>query len=51
LNPADPSPYYQLARTLDKMGKHDSAQQEWQRFSELTKAQPKTGGMASGEFQ
>jgi Flp pilus assembly protein TadD len=51
LNPADPSPHYQLARALEKMGKTDEARQEWQRFAELKKAQPETGGMATGRTQ
>ena len=51
LSPTDPSPHYQLARTLDNTGKHEIAQVEWQRFHQLTKAQPQTGGMASSQSQ
>jgi Flp pilus assembly protein TadD len=51
LKPADPSPHYQLARALEKTGKFDQARQEWQRFAELKKAQPETGGMATGRTQ
>jgi hypothetical protein len=36
-----------LARALAKMGKADDARQERQRFAELKKAQPDTGGMAA----
>jgi len=49
--PSDPSPHYQLARTLEKMGKADQARQEWQRFAELKKEQPEVGGMATGRPQ
>jgi hypothetical protein len=33
------------------MGKGDEARQEWQRFDELKKNQPQTGGMAAGRIQ
>ena len=49
--PGDPSRHYQLARALQKMGKTEQAQQEWQRFAELKKAQPEMGGMATGRPQ
>jgi Flp pilus assembly protein TadD len=51
LNPANAGTHYQLARALDKLGKRDEAQQERQRFAELKKAQPQSGGMASGRSQ
>jgi Flp pilus assembly protein TadD len=51
LKPGDPSPHYQLARALQKLGKTDQARQEWQRFAELKKAQPEMGGMATGRPQ
>ena len=51
LKPADPSPHYQLARALEKMGNREQAQQEWQRFAELKKNQPEVGGMATGRTQ
>jgi tetratricopeptide (TPR) repeat protein len=51
LKPTDPSPHYQLARALTKIGAADEARQEWKRFDELKRAQPQTGGMASGRVQ
>jgi hypothetical protein len=33
------------------LGKTEQAQQEWQRFAELKKAQPEVGGMATGRPQ
>ena len=51
LKPDDPSPHYQLARALERLGQHDEARQEVQRFAELKKAQPDTGGMATGRVQ
>jgi Flp pilus assembly protein TadD len=51
LKPADPSPHYQLARALEKTGQAEEARQERQRFAELKKAQPQTGGMATGRVQ
>jgi Flp pilus assembly protein TadD len=51
LNPADPSPHYLLARAFDKSGRPEDARAERQRFAELKKAQPQTGGMASGPTQ
>jgi len=51
LKPTDPSPHYQLARSLEKMGHRDQAQVEWQRFAQLNQAQPQTGGMATGRVQ
>ena len=51
LKPADPSPHYQLARALEKTGDSAGARQEFQRFAELKKLQPQTGGMASGRNQ
>ena len=49
LNPADPSPHYQLARAFERTGNSD-AKQEWQRFAELKKNQQQTGGMATGRI-
>jgi Flp pilus assembly protein TadD len=49
LLPADPRPHYQLARALEKIGNRDDAQREWQLFADLKKAQPQSGGMASGQ--
>jgi tetratricopeptide (TPR) repeat protein len=51
LNPKDPSPHYQLARVLEKLGKNDEAQSERARFAELKKAQPASAGMATGRDQ
>ena len=51
LKPADPGPHYQLARALEKMGRKQEAQQEFQTFAALKKAQPVTGGMAAGPTQ
>lgn len=51
LAPGDPTAHYQLARALDKLGQRDQAEQERQRFAELKKAQPQSGGMASGRSQ
>ena len=51
LKPADPGPHYQLARALEKMGRKEEAQQEFQTFAALKKTQPVTGGMAAGPTQ
>jgi Flp pilus assembly protein TadD len=51
LNSADPSPHYQLARALEKLGKPDEARAERERFAELKKAQKPTAGMATGRDQ
>jgi len=51
LNPKDPSPHYQLARALEKLGRIDDARLERERFSELKKAQPASSGMATGRDQ
>jgi Flp pilus assembly protein TadD len=48
LNPKDPSPHYQLAHVLEKLGKADGAKNERERFAQLKKAQPATAGMATG---
>jgi len=48
LNPADPSPHYQLARALRLSGDTAGANSELQQFEQLRKQQPQTGGMASG---
>jgi Flp pilus assembly protein TadD len=48
LNPKDPSPHYQLARVLEKLGKKEEARGELDRFAELKKAQPAASGMATG---
>jgi Flp pilus assembly protein TadD len=49
LQPADPRSHYQLARALEKVGNRDDSQREWQLFADLKKAQPQSGGMASGQ--
>jgi Flp pilus assembly protein TadD len=51
LNPKDPSPHYQLARVLEKLGKSAEAESERERFAELKKAQPASAGMATGRDQ
>ena len=51
VNPADPAPHYQLARAFDNLGQSEDARKERQRFAELKKAQPQSGGMASGQSQ
>jgi len=51
LNPTNAGTHYQLARALDRLGQKDEAEQERQRFAELKKAQPQSGGMASGRSQ
>jgi Flp pilus assembly protein TadD len=51
LKPEDASAHYQLARALERLGKKDDARQEFQRFAQLKKAQPDTGGMATGRVQ
>jgi Flp pilus assembly protein TadD len=51
LKPADPSAHYQLARALEKIGRREEAQQEFQTFATLKKTQPVTGGMAAGPTQ
>jgi len=48
LNPHDPSPHYQLARALEKLGRVEAARSERERFAELKRAQPATSGMATG---
>jgi Flp pilus assembly protein TadD len=48
LNPRDPSPHYQLARVLDKLGRTDEATTERELFNDLKKAQPASAGMATG---
>ena len=48
LNPKDPSPHYQLARILERLGRTDEAKSERQRFAELKQAQPAASGMATG---
>jgi Flp pilus assembly protein TadD len=47
LNGKDPSPHYQLARALEKLGKTDEARAERERFVELKKTQAPTAGMAT----
>lgn len=49
LKPSDPSPHYQLARALEKTGGKEEAKREFETFTTLKKAQPVTGGMASGQ--
>ena len=51
VNPANASAHYQLSRALDKLGQKGEAQLERQRFVELKKSQPQSGGMASGRSQ
>jgi Flp pilus assembly protein TadD len=51
LNPKDPSPHYQLARVLEKLGKSEEVLRERERFAELNKAQPAAAGMATGRDQ
>ena len=51
LKPSDPSPHYQLARVLERLGNKEEAKREFETFSALKKAQPVTGGMASGPVQ
>jgi Flp pilus assembly protein TadD len=51
LRPSNPTPHYQLARALEKVGKKEEAKQEFETFAALKKAQPVTGGMASGPVQ
>ena len=51
LKPSDPSPHYQLARVFEKLGNKEEAKREFETFSALKKAQPVTGGMASGPVQ
>jgi Flp pilus assembly protein TadD len=52
LKPADPDPQYQWARALEKMGRKEEAQQEFQTFAVLKmKTHPVTGGMAAGPTQ
>jgi len=51
LNPANASAHYQLSRALEKSGRKEEAHQERERFAELKKAQPQSGGMASGRSQ
>jgi Flp pilus assembly protein TadD len=50
-NPANSGAHYQLARALDRLGQKDEAEQERQRFADLKRAQPQSGGMASGRSQ
>jgi Flp pilus assembly protein TadD len=51
LKPSNPTPHYQLSRALEKLGRKEEAQQELDTFTALNKAQPVTGGMASGPIQ
>jgi Flp pilus assembly protein TadD len=51
LNPGDPSAHYQLGHALEKTGQKKEAEQEFQTFATLKKAQPVTGGMATGRIQ
>jgi len=51
LNPDNPNPHYQLARALEKAGNKEQAEEEFQIFAALKKAQPATGGMATGTIQ
>jgi len=51
LKPDSPNPHYQLARALEKAGKKEQAQAEFQIFAALKKAQPTTGGMAARPVQ
>jgi tetratricopeptide (TPR) repeat protein len=39
LAPSDPAPHYRLARDYDRIGKHEAAQVERERHSQLVKAQ------------
>lgn len=50
LNPQDPGPHYQLARCLQRNGKNDEARIEMQKFAELKKLEPQSGGMATGRI-
>jgi len=47
LAPSDPSPHYQLARALDKLGDKQGAEREREQFTALKKAQPAQTGMAT----
>jgi len=40
-----------LARAMQKLGKNEEAKREFESFDALKKAQPVTGGMASGPIQ
>jgi len=51
LKPQDPSPHYQLSRVFERQGKTEDAKLERQRFLEIKKSQPETGGMATGRVQ
>jgi tetratricopeptide (TPR) repeat protein len=51
LNPSNASTHYQLSRALGKLGQKEEAERERQRFAELKKTQPESGGMASGRPQ
>jgi tetratricopeptide (TPR) repeat protein len=51
VNPANASAHYQLSRALEKSGRKQEAQEERERFAQLKKAQPQSGGMASGRSQ
>ena len=51
VDPKNASAHYQLSRALDKLGQKEEAQQERQRFAELKKAQPQSGGMATARSQ
>jgi tetratricopeptide (TPR) repeat protein len=51
VDPKNASAHYQLSRALDKLGQKEEAQQERQRFAELKKTQPQSGGMATARSQ
>jgi len=51
LKPSNPSPHYQLARALEKLGNKEEAKGEFETFAALKKAEPVTGGMATGPVQ
>jgi Flp pilus assembly protein TadD len=51
LRAGDPGEHYQLARALEKAGRKDEAQREFQTFAALKKQQPVTGGVATGPIQ
>jgi tetratricopeptide (TPR) repeat protein len=51
LKSSDPSAHYQLARALERSGDKELARQEFETFAVLKKAQPVTGGMATGPIQ
>lgn len=51
LQPSNPSPHYQLARALEKLGNKEEANRERETFAALKKAEPVTGGMATGPIR